>query len=94
MNVFFKERWITLKKIHQLSLKEGQHTHYLYGFLYQTLGILNLLGERCSEERFEEYDLTHYLDKNSKILDVGVNYGFMASSDLISIGLQGCSNRY
>ena len=78
---FYKERYLVLKKIHQLSLKEWKeypYSHYLYGFPYQTLGMLNIFGGRCSEERFEEYELIRYLDKNSKILDLGANCGFMA----------------
>jgi len=86
---FYKDRWALIKKIHKLSLKEWKeypHYHYLYGFPYQTLGMINLFGGRSSEERFEEYELMEYLDKDSKILDLGANCGFMAILSAYRVG--------
>lgn len=55
----------------------GAHA-YFYGYLYQALGILNIYGERPTEERFDDYQLRDVINKDDRILDMGCNAGFMA----------------
>ncbi len=69
------------KKIrHELDLQRREYDSYSYfhGYPYQSLGILQVFGERGTEERFDAYDLANLIRKSDHVLDIGCNCGFMA----------------
>lgn len=69
------------KKIrHELDLQRREYDSYSYfhGYPYQSLGILQVFGERGTEERFDAYDLANLIKKSDHVLDIGCNCGFMA----------------
>lgn len=43
---------------------------------YQAFEVLGILGKRPSAERIELYGLRKYVDKSTKVLDIGCNVGF------------------
>jgi SAM-dependent methyltransferase len=69
------------KKIrHELDLQRREYESYSYfhGYPYQSLGILQVFGERGTEERFDAYDLAKLIRTTDHVLDIGCNCGFMA----------------
>lgn len=79
------------KKIrHELNLQRREYNNYSYfhGYPYQALGILQVFGERGTEERFDAYELSTLISKNDHVLDIGCNCGFMA---IYSAFRTGCS---
>ncbi len=69
------------KKIrHELDLQRREYDSYSYfhGYPYQSLGILQVFGERGTEERFDAYDLANLIKRSDHVLDIGCNCGFMA----------------
>lgn len=79
------------KKIRQeLDLQKQEYDSYSYfhGYPYQSLGILQVFGERGTEERFDAYDLVSLIQKSDYVLDIGCNCGFMA---IYSAFRTGCS---
>lgn len=69
------------KKIrHELDLQRREYKSYSYfhGYPYQSLGILQVFGERGTEERFDAYDLANLIRASDHVLDIGCNCGFMA----------------
>ncbi len=68
---------IDIKKIinsefYQYSQKFGK------GEIYQSFKELNIKGQRPTQTRFSIYKLDNYLNKNTKILDIGCNIGFFS----------------
>lgn len=57
--------------------REYPHLSYFCGYPYQSLGILNVFGERASEERFDAYGLRDLIGKDDVVLDIGCNCGFV-----------------
>ncbi|MCM8594225.1 cyclopropane-fatty-acyl-phospholipid synthase family protein [Accumulibacter sp.] len=51
---------------------------YFHGYPYQALAILDVFGERGTEERFDAYDLARLIGRDDYVLDIGCNCGFMA----------------
>jgi len=55
--------------------------HFVYskqdGF-YQGLEEIDIKGSRSSEKRFQEYNITKFLSKEKKALDIGSNCGFFS----------------
>ena len=55
--------------------------HFVYskqdGF-YQGLEEIDIKGSRSSEKRFQEYNITEFLSKEKKALDIGSNCGFFS----------------
>ena len=55
--------------------------HFVYskqdGF-YQGLEEIDIKGSRSSEKRFREYNITKFLSKEKKALDIGSNCGFFS----------------
>jgi SAM-dependent methyltransferase len=79
------------KKIrHELDLQRQEYESYSYfhGYPYQSLGILQVFGERGTEERFDAYDLATLIKTGDHVLDIGCNCGFMA---IYSSFRTGCS---
>ena len=78
----FSNNLLTLhKKIYNLLLlQKNNYKHYAYfsGYPYQSLGILNVFGDRGTEERFEAYELAKWIKSSDTILDIGCNCGFMS----------------
>ncbi|GMV55115.1 MAG: hypothetical protein AMXMBFR6_09200 [Betaproteobacteria bacterium] len=65
---------------HELALQRREYDSYayFYGYPYQALAILNVFGERGTEERFDAYDLARMIRSDDHLLDIGCNCGFMA----------------
>lgn len=61
----------------QRQRKEYTSYAYFYGLPYQSLGILDVFGERPTEERFDHYGLRDIITKDDVVLDIGCNCGFM-----------------
>jgi SAM-dependent methyltransferase len=61
---------------------------YFYGYPYQALGILNVYGERGTEERFDAYGIADLVTREDRVLDIGCNCGFMA---VLTAYRTGCS---
>lgn len=79
------------KKIrHELDLQRQEYESYSYfhGYPYQSLSILQVFGERGTEERFDAYDLATLIKTSDHVLDIGCNCGFMA---IYSSFRTGCS---
>ncbi|MDO9418342.1 SAM-dependent methyltransferase [Pararhizobium sp.] len=69
------------KKIrHELDLQRREYDSYSYfhGHPYQSLGILQVFGERGTEERFDAYNLATLIKAEDHVLYIGCNCGFMA----------------
>ncbi len=47
------------------------------GFFYQSFPLLGIRGQRPTDKRIKLYNLEKYLYKNSKVLDIGCNTGFI-----------------
>lgn len=78
---FIIELPVLHKKIrHELDLQRREYDSYSYfhGYPYQSLGILQVFGERGTEERFDAYDLANLIKRSDHVLDIGCNCGFMA----------------
>lgn len=67
-----------IKKILNDQKKYYTDYVYFYGYLCQSLGLLNIYGERGTEERFVKYRIGNYLKSDDRLLDVGCNCGFMS----------------
>jgi SAM-dependent methyltransferase len=79
------------KKVqHELDLQRREYNSYSYfhGYPYQSLGILQIFGERGTEERFDAYELAALIKTSDHVLDIGCNCGFMT---LYSAFRTGCS---
>lgn len=68
--------------------KEYGDYAYFYGYPYQSLAVVQVFGERGTEERFESYELDKYIKKDDRVLDIGCNCGFVA---IYSAYRTGCS---
>ena len=44
---------------------------------YQSFSLLDIEGERNTEDRFKGYKLPYLLNKNMEVLDIGSNCGFL-----------------
>ncbi|RAX56896.1 hypothetical protein CCZ01_08120 [Helicobacter monodelphidis] len=81
-NAYFANNMNELHKTIKIELKNQKNFYkaqaYCDGYLYQGLGIANILGVRGSEERFDEYGLQHYLCKDMLLYDLGCNSGFLS----------------
>lgn len=78
---FIIELPVLHKKIrHELDLQRREYDSYSYfhGYPYQSLGILQVFGERGTEERFDAYNLANLIKRSDHVLDIGCNCGFMA----------------
>lgn len=51
---------------------------YFYDQPYQGLGIVNVLGDRLCDYRFDDYELRKFIKQSDRLLDVGCNCGFIA----------------
>lgn len=58
--------------------EEYGNYYYFYGYPYQSLSILNIYGERSTEERFDSYGLRELVRSDDVVLDIGCNCGFLA----------------
>lgn len=83
----------------ELAMQRSEYVSYsyFYGYPYQSLAILDIFGERGTEERFDAYGLAELVRPEDRLLDIGCNCGFMA---LYSAYRTGCTadgidiNRY
>lgn len=50
---------------------------YFGGLPYQSLDFMGIFGDRSSEDRFDEYGLDSYVNKEDVILDLGCSQGFL-----------------
>ncbi len=69
------------RKIRQeLVRQRREYNSYTYfsGYPYQSLAILDVFGERGTEERFDAYGLAGLVQSSDYLLDIGCNCGFMA----------------
>ena len=78
-----------MEDLEQLHSKLREHLkeqnekweHFVYskkdGF-YQGLEEIKIRGSRSSEKRFQEYNITKFLSKEKKALDIGSNCGFFS----------------
>jgi SAM-dependent methyltransferase len=69
------------RKVRQeLAMQRREYDSYSYfhGYPYQALAILDVFGERGTEERFDAYDLANMVRGEDRLLDIGCNCGFMA----------------
>lgn len=69
------------RRIHaELVAQRRQYDSYAYfhGYPYQALAILDVFGERGTEERFDAYKLASLIRADDRLLDIGCNCGFMA----------------
>jgi len=75
---------------HELKLQSREYDSYSYfhGYPYQSLGILQVFGERGTEERFDAYNLAELIKSSDHVLDIGCNCGFLA---IYSAFRTGCS---
>lgn len=64
----------------ELAQQRRQYHSYAYfhGYPYQALAILDVFGERGTEERFDAYELASLIGRDDHLLDIGCNCGFMA----------------
>ena len=53
-----------------------EHAFGKYCF-YQSLPMLGILGTRKTDIRIKEYGLANFINKNSSVLDIGCNSGFL-----------------
>lgn len=78
----FSSNLMTLhNKIYDLLLlqkKDYKHYAYFNGYPYQSLGISNVFGDRGTEERFDAYELSKWINPSDRILGIGCNCGFMS----------------
>lgn len=68
--------------------REYDSYSYFHGYPYQALAILDIFGERGTEERFDAYGLADLVHPEDRLLDIGCNCGFMA---LYTAFRTGCS---
>ena len=90
-DVFVPQKRDLHRKINSILARQRQDYAsymYFYGQPYQALGILDVFGERPSEERFDLYGLRDVISKDDTILDIGCNCGFMG---IITAYRTGCS---
>jgi SAM-dependent methyltransferase len=82
---------VTLHKKIDIELrrqkKEYKSLRYAYGYPYQGLATLGVIGARSTEDRWDAYGLQAYVTSQDTILDVGANCGFMS---LYSVFRTGC----
>lgn len=57
--------------------REYSSYSYFHGYPYQSLAILDVFGERGTEERFDAYELASLIGPDDHLLDIGCNCGFM-----------------
>jgi SAM-dependent methyltransferase len=79
------------RKIRQeLAMQRREYDSYPYfhGYPYQALAILDVFGDRGTEERFDAYGLADMVRPEDRLLDIGCNCGFMA---LYTAFRTGCS---
>jgi len=79
------------RKVRQeLAMQRREYDSYSYfhGYSYQALAILDVFGERGTEERFDAYGLADLVRREDRLLDIGCNCGFMA---LYTAFRTGCS---
>lgn len=64
----------------ELAMQRRDYDSYSYfhGYPYQALAILDVFGERGTEERFDAYGLADLVRPEDRLLDIGCNCGFMA----------------
>lgn len=64
----------------ELAMQRREYASYSYfhGYPYQALAILDVFGERGTEERFDAYGLADLVRPEDRLLDIGCNCGFMA----------------
>jgi SAM-dependent methyltransferase len=74
----------------ELAMQRREYDSYSYfhGYPYQALAILDVFGERGTEERFDAYGLADLVRSEDRLLDIGCNCGFMA---LYTAFRTGCS---
>lgn len=74
----------------ELAMQSREYDSYSYfhGYPYQALAILDVFGERGTEERFDAYGLADLVRREDCLLDIGCNCGFMA---LYTAFRTGCS---
>ena len=74
----------------ELAMQRREYDSYSYfhGYPYQALAILDVFGERGTEERFDAYGLADLVRPEDRLLDIGCNCGFMA---LYTAFRTGCS---
>lgn len=74
----------------ELAMQRREYDSYSYfhGYPYQALAILDVFGERGTEERFDAYGLAELVRPEDRLLDIGCNCGFMA---LYTAFRTGCS---
>jgi SAM-dependent methyltransferase len=74
----------------ELARQRKEYTSYAYfhGYPYQALAILNVFGERGTEERFDAYGLADLIARTDRVLDIGCNCGFMAVYAAFRTGCQ------
>lgn len=79
------------RKIRQELLRQrreyGSYA-YFHGYPYQALAILDVFGERGTEERFDAYGLAGLIGADDYLLDIGCNCGFMALYAAFRTGCQ------
>jgi SAM-dependent methyltransferase len=72
----------------EMQRREYDSYSYFHGYPCQALAILNVFGERGTEERFDAYGLGDLVRAEDRLLDIGCNCGFMA---LYTAYRTGCS---
>lgn len=74
----------------ELAMQRREYDSYSYfhGYPYQALAILDVFGERGTEERFDAYGLADLVRPEDRLLDIGCNCGFMS---LYTAFRTGCS---
>ena len=74
----------------ELAMQRREYDSYSYFhcYPYQALAILDVFGERGTEERFDAYGLADLVRPEDRLLDIGCNCGFMA---LYTAFRTGCS---
>ena len=68
-----------IRKILKKQRREYKNYIYEYGIPYQRFDKLQILGARPTETRFEEYGLRELIKKNTSVLDIGCNCGFLTA---------------
>ena len=58
--------------------EEWKHLIYARGKFYQSLKDVEIEGQRDTEQRFKDYEIEKYLNKNQITLDIGANTGFFS----------------
>lgn len=65
---------------------DGKEQDFGRGKFYQSLPMVGLTGQRPTDIRIKEYGLLEYINKSTKVLDLGCNCGFFDISIADKVG--------